>query len=103
MLLDVYITQHDSDDFSASQELIDKVQKALDPEDVRPVGDRPTVHSSTPVTYQIQARLYISQTAENVMLLSVAQERLQKYVKIRKNWSINSIVSHLRCITCRWC
>ncbi|ELY5698036.1 baseplate assembly protein [Acinetobacter baumannii] len=82
--LDVYITQHDSDDFSASQELIDKVQKALDPEDVRPVGDRPTVHSSTPVTYQIQARLYISQTAENVMLLSVAQERLQKYVKNSK-------------------
>ena len=82
MLLDVYITQHDSDDFSASPELVNIVQKALDPEDVRPVGDRPSVHSSTPVTYQIQARLYISQTAENVMLLSVAQERLQKYVKI---------------------
>ena len=82
--LDVYITQHDSEDFSASPELIDIVQKALDPEDVRPVGDRPTVQSSVAVTYQIQARLYISQTAENVMLLSVAKERLQKYVEQSK-------------------
>ncbi|MBK0062618.1 MULTISPECIES: baseplate J/gp47 family protein [unclassified Acinetobacter] len=82
--LDVYITQHDSEDFTASTELIDIVQKALDPEDVRPVGDRPTVHSSTAVLYQIQARLYLSQTAENVMLLSVAQSRLQKYVENSK-------------------
>jgi phage-related baseplate assembly protein len=79
--LDVYITQHDSSNFEASTDLVKIVQAALDPEDVRPVGDRPTVHSSTAVPYQIKARLYISQTAENVMLLSVAQKKLQKYVE----------------------
>ncbi|CAP02084.1 putative phage tail protein [Acinetobacter baumannii SDF] len=82
--LDVYITQHDSTNYEASPDLINIVQKALDPEDVRPVGDRPTVHSSKAVPYQIQARLYISQTAENVMLLSVAKKRLEKYVENSK-------------------
>ena len=66
---------------AASAELIQIVQTALDPDTVRPVGDRPTVKSSIATNYQIEAVLYVGKNAEDALLLEVANIRLDKYIK----------------------
>lgn len=79
--LDIVITQVDSENGAASEELIQIVQAALDPDTVRPVGDRPTVKSSIATNYQIEASLYVGKNAEDALLLEVANIRLDKYIK----------------------
>ena len=83
-LLDIVITQSDHEVGTASQELIDIVQAALDPDTVRPVCDRPIVRSSIATTYQINARLYVAKNAENSLLLEAAEIRLNKYIEYTK-------------------
>lgn len=80
-LLDIVITQVDSLNGEASAELITAVQKALDPDHVRPVCDRPTVKSSSATNYQIEAQLYVGKNAEDALLLEAANIRLDKYIK----------------------
>ena len=79
--LDIVITQVDSENGEASEELIQIVQAALDPDTVRPVGDRPTVKSSIATNYQIEAVLYVGKNAEDALLLETANIRLDKYIK----------------------
>ena len=79
--LDIVITQVDSENGAASAELIQIVQTALDPDTVRPVGDRPTVKSSIATNYQIEATLYVGKNAEDALLLEAANIRLDKYIK----------------------
>ena len=79
--LDIVITQVDSENGAASEELIQIVQAALDPDTVRPVGDRPTVKSSIATNYQIEAVLYVGKNAEDALLLETANIRLDKYIK----------------------
>ena len=79
--LDIVITQVDSENGTASEELIQIVQAALDPDTVRPVGDRPTVKSSIATNYQIEAVLYVGKNAEGALLLEAANIRLDKYIK----------------------
>ena len=79
--LDIVITQVDSENGAASAELIQIVQTALDPDTVRPVGDRPTVKSSIATNYQIEASLYVGKNAEDALLLEAANIRLDKYIK----------------------
>ena len=79
--LDIVITQVDSENGAASEELIQIVQTALDPDTVRPVGDRPTVKSSIATNYQIEAVLYVGKNAEDALLLETANIRLDKYIK----------------------
>lgn len=87
-LLDIVITQSDSDNGEASQELVDIVQAALSPDDVRPVCDRPTVISSTATNYQIEAQLFVGKNAEDALLLEAANSRLDSYIqKSKKNGS----------------
>ena len=80
-LLDIVITQVDSLNGEASAELITAVQKALDPDHVRPVCDRPTVKASSATNYQIEAQLYVGKNAEDALLLEAANIRLDKYIK----------------------
>ena len=79
--LDIVITQVDSLNGEASVELITAVQKALDPDHVRPVCDRPTVKASSATNYQIEAQLYVGKNAEDALLLEAANIRLDKYIK----------------------
>lgn len=79
--LDIVITQVDSENGEASEELIQIVQTALDPDTVRPVSDRPTVKSSIATNYQIEAVLYVGKNAEDALLLETANIRLDKYIK----------------------
>ena len=80
-LLDVVITQVDSVNGQASEELVSIVQAALDPDHVRPICDRPTVKSSLATNYQIEAVLYVGKNAEDALLLEAANIRLDKYIK----------------------
>lgn len=80
-LLDIIISQSDSHNGEASQELIGIVQAALDPEEVRPVCDRPIVKSSIATDYQISARLFVGKNAEDTLLLEAANLRLENYIK----------------------
>lgn len=80
-LLDVVITQVDSVNGQASAELVQIVQAALDPGEVRPVCDRPIVISSIATNYQIEATLYVGKNAEDALLLEAANLRLDKYIK----------------------
>lgn len=80
-LLDIVITQVDSLNGEASEELVLAVQKALDPDQVRPVCDRPTVKSSVATNYKIEAQLYVGKNAEDALLLEAANIRLDKYIK----------------------
>lgn len=85
-LLDIIISQVDSQNGEATQELIDIVQAALDPEHVRPVCDRPIVKSSIAKPYQITTRLFVGKNAEDSLLLEAANIRIQNYIqKARKN------------------
>lgn len=85
-LLDIIISQVDSQNGEASQELINIVQAALDPEHVRPVCDRPIVKSSLASPYSINARLFVGKNAEDSLLLEAANIRIQSYIeKSRKN------------------
>ena len=79
--LDIVITQIDSENGEASEELVQIVQTALDPDTVRPVGDRPIVKSSIATNYQIEAVLYVGKNAEDALLLEAANIRLDKYIK----------------------
>ena len=83
-LLDVVITQVDSVNGQASEELVSIVQAALDPDHVRPICDRPTVKSSLATNYQIEAVLYVGKSAEDALLLEAANIRLDKYIKNAK-------------------
>lgn len=85
-LLDIIISQIDSQNGEATQELIGIVQQALDPEHVRPVCDRPIVKSSIASPYSINARLFVGKNAEDSLLLEAANIRIQSYIqKARKN------------------
>ena len=84
--LDIIISQIDSQNGEATQELIGIVQQALDPEHVRPVCDRPIVKSSIASPYSINARLFVGKNAEDSLLLEAANIRIQSYIqKARKN------------------
>ncbi|WP_347453651.1 baseplate J/gp47 family protein [Acinetobacter thermotolerans] len=87
-LLDIVITQSNSENGEASQELVDIVQTALSPDDVRPVCDRPTVISSIAMNYQIEAEIFVGKNAEDSLLLEAALSRLDSYIqKSQKNGS----------------
>ncbi|OTG65924.1 baseplate assembly protein [Acinetobacter silvestris] len=87
-LLDILISQIDSANAEATEELVAIVQKALDPEEVRPVCDRPTVRSSIAQNYQIRARLFVGKNAEDSLLLDAANIRIDSYIqKTIKNGS----------------
>lgn len=87
-LLDIIISQFDSFNAEASVELITIVQKALDPEHVRPVCDRPNVKSSIATPFQIVARLFMGKNAEDSLMLEAANIRINKYIEqVKKNGS----------------
>ena len=87
-LLDIVITQADSTNGESSAELIEIVQKALDPESVRPICDRPTVKSSVAKPFQISARLFMGKNAEDSLMLEAANIRINEYItKAKKNGS----------------
>lgn len=86
--LDVVISQVDSLNAEASIELVEIVQKALNPESVRPICDRPIVKSSIAKPFQIVARLFMGKNAEDSLMLNSAKIRLENYLeKAKKNGS----------------
>lgn len=80
----VTILQKDAEKNIASNELVQIVAKALDPEDVRPIGDRVTVQTATIVEYGIDADIYIGKDPEGATLLQQAQNNAQAYASKQK-------------------
>lgn len=67
-------------DGSASDDLLAAVEKALNAEDVRPVGDRVTVQSAAIVPYQIDATLYFYPGPESEPIRQAAEDKLKNYI-----------------------
>ncbi len=68
------------DDGTASPELLEIVDKALNAEDVRPVADRVTVQSAEIVPYQIDATLYVYPGPESEPIRQASEQKLQSYI-----------------------
>ncbi|WP_038343007.1 baseplate J/gp47 family protein [Acinetobacter sp. A47] len=80
----VTILQADSENGAASPELVAIVNRALNKEDVRPVGDRPTVQSAKIVNYSINAKLFIGKDPEAATLLQQAYRNVTAYATKQK-------------------
>ena len=65
---------------TARPELLAVVEKALNAETVRPVGDRVTVQSAEIVPYQINATLYVYPGPESEPIRQAAEQKLQNYI-----------------------
>ncbi|MCS0560511.1 baseplate assembly protein [Citrobacter freundii] len=72
------------DDGTASDELLTIVEKALNAEEVRPVGDRVTVQSAEIVPYQIDATLYFYPGPEAAPIRQAAEEKLKTYISAQQ-------------------
>lgn len=76
-------------DGTASADLLDTVSKALNDEDVRPVGDRLTVQSAQILRYQVTAILHLANTgAEAEVILATAKKNLAAYVNQRRRLGV---------------
>jgi len=71
-------------DGSASDSLLKAVEKALNAEDVRPVGDRVTVQSAEIVPYQIDATLYFYPGPESEPIRQAAGQQLKNYINAQR-------------------
>lgn len=78
------ILQADSQNGSASAELIQIVEKAVNAEDKRPIGDRVTVQSAQVVDYSINAKLFIGKDPEAATLLHQAIKNVTDYATKQK-------------------
>lgn len=67
-------------DGTASPELLAVVEKALNAESVRPVGDRVTVQAAEVVPYQVDARLYFYPGPEAEPIRQAAELQLKSYI-----------------------
>lgn len=71
-------------DGTADQALLDAVNTALSPEDIRPIGDRVTVQSAEIVDYQIEAVIYIPPGPESSIITDAAIERADAETKQKR-------------------
>lgn len=67
-------------DGSAGADLLAVVDKALNAEDVRPVGDRVTVQAAEIVPYQVTATLFFYPGPEAEPILAAAKTKLEAYI-----------------------
>lgn len=72
------------DDGTAPDDLLAVVEKALNAEDVRPVGDRVTVQSAEIVPYQIDAILYFYPGPESEPIRLAAEKKLKSYISAQQ-------------------
>ncbi|WP_420029791.1 baseplate assembly protein [Moellerella wisconsensis] len=64
---------------SAPADLIEKVNSALNDEDVRPVADRVTVQSAKIINYEIEAVIYCYPSPEYEPITAAAEAQLKRY------------------------
>lgn len=86
----VSVLSHE-DDGTASEELLNVVRKALNDEEIRPLGDRVTVQSSIIVDYAIEAILHMkSYGPGNELALAQAIDNITQFVnrRNRQGWSV---------------
>lgn len=67
-------------DGTAGADLLSVVEKALNAEDVRPVGDRVTVQAARIVPYEVAATLYFYPGPEAEPIRAAAEQKLKAYI-----------------------
>ncbi|QUS57357.1 baseplate J/gp47 family protein [Pseudovibrio brasiliensis] len=70
-------------DGAASEDLLKSVYQNLKPDKRRPVGDKLTVISATPVHYEVEAELQVVSAATASLVEEQAQATLQKFISTR--------------------
>lgn len=83
-VVQVSILQKDTPNNSATDDVLQKVAKALNAEDVRPIADQVSVQSAEIIPYQIKATLYINRYPEDASLLDTAIQNIQDYTTQQK-------------------
>ncbi|MDP8176354.1 baseplate J/gp47 family protein [Pasteurella skyensis] len=68
----------------ANNEILKTVEKVLNDDDIRPIGDRVIVQSAEIVNYQIQATIYLYRSPDGEIVKNQAIESLQRFVKERR-------------------
>nr|WP_176605248.1 MULTISPECIES: baseplate J/gp47 family protein [Pseudomonas aeruginosa group] len=68
----------------AGEPLLEAVRRALNDEDVRPVGDRVTVQSARIVDYRVDAVLYLYPGPEAELIRKAAEASLQGYIATQR-------------------
>ena len=74
----VYVLSRTGDG-TASAELLDAVEAALNAEDVRPMTDQVTVQSASIVTYTVEAELVLYPGPDSSVVLAAAQAAIEAY------------------------
>jgi phage-related baseplate assembly protein len=68
----------------ADQALLNRVYKAVTPDDVRPLGDNVRVEKATVINYNIAVTLYYAPGADAAALAAEAKTRLEAYAAARR-------------------
>lgn len=68
----------------ASDEILLAVEKALNDEDVRPIGDRVTVQSAKITEYRIDANLWFYPGPESEPIRAAAEQKLKQYIESQR-------------------
>lgn len=76
--VDVYVQSHAFP--IAPPDLLEKVDKALDPETRRPATDDVYIHSATPRDFKISATLILFAGPDSAVVLQNAKDELAKYI-----------------------
>lgn len=88
------ILSHDGNG-TASQTLINTVERALNDENVHPVADLVIVQSDNIIPYQVDATLYLLPALEYEQILQTAHEKLTAYTREQHRLSFE-------CAVCRF-
>lgn len=86
-------------DGSVSQSVVNDVRSQLNDEDVRPLTDHVTVKSVTPVTFSIEAKLYMFSGPDSTTVFKNALDSLDEYLsdnqKIGRDIALSGIYAAL--------
>lgn len=89
-ICNIYVLSTEGDG-TASEEVINAVNAALNAKSVRPLTDRPLVYSASILNYSIQAEIFIDEGPDENIVLDSCYKAAQEYTK--KSHSFNDGIS----------
>ena len=89
-ICNIYVLSTEADG-TASEDLLNVVNAALNAKSVRPLTDRPIIYSASILNYSIQAEIFIDQGPDENIVLNSCYKAAEEYTK--KSHSFNAGVS----------
>ena len=89
-ICNIYVLSTEADG-TASEDLLNVVNAALNAKSVRPLTDRPIIYSASILNYSIQAEIFIDQGPDENIVLNSCYKAAEEYTK--KSHSFNDGVS----------